>query len=176
MLDLVSAQENYVFDVSLVETDLNTYYNFNTKKEHQEKLTEKERSSIEGEYNYSQENLEILSDYFCDWPPYREKDLDNPAHLAENLTRTEKENLYINILQSIVNYINKNRDNIDQTVSLTGNSIESIIDELKKDNKEKYNFILRYIWRFSKELASFNPEKVENTYQEESKPSKNTYT
>lgn len=106
---------------------------------------------------YSEDALYALFDYFCDWGPVRESDINVAASdELSSISGGEREALFNECCERLAENLREqySMDASEETVAQLASVFAS--DET---NAGQYDFVLRHLWRYSKHLAGFDPEK-----------------
>jgi 5-methylcytosine-specific restriction protein B len=108
------------------------------------------------EEGYSKGALYALFDYFCDWGPVRESDIN--ASVSEELGSVsggEREALFNDCCDRLAENLWE-----QYSMSTDAETIGRVASILASDESVtgKYDFLIRYLWQFSKHLAEFDPE------------------
>jgi MoxR-like ATPase len=110
---------------------------------------------VDAEVNFESGYLEALFDFFCDWSPARESNINAQAGDAlDELTASEREELYHTACAGLAKGI---EEQVRQDTS--PGEIHSLARALHRESDSKYEFVLSTLWSVSKDLADFKPAK-----------------
>ncbi|WP_049936035.1 McrB family protein [Haloplanus natans] len=108
------------------------------------------------EEGYSEDAVYALFDYFCDWGPVRESDIN--VSVSEELASVsggEREALFNDCCDRLAENLRG-----QYSMGTDAESIARVASILASDKPVtgKYDFLLRHLWQFSKHLAEFDPK------------------
>jgi len=113
-----------------------------------------EETSVEA--GYSDDALYALFDFFCDWGPVRESDINASASdELSSMSGGEQEALFHDCCDRLAENLRE-----QYSIDTNADTIARLTAVLASDESEggEYDFLLRYLWRYSKHLAEFDPE------------------
>ena len=112
-------------------------------------------SSHDGSYTY--EALHALFDFFCDWGPARETDLNASASKElESVASGEREALFTHCCEVLAKTL---QEQFSRRVA--PDDVANLASLLSEDTLDagRHDFLLQYLWRYARHLNELDPEK-----------------
>lgn len=108
------------------------------------------------ESDYTDDAVYALFEYFCDWSLARKEDITNNASESlDSITSSEREALFTECCENLA-------ENLREQYSLQASQddVARLACLLGEDEPDlgQYDFILRYLWRYSSHLGELDPD------------------
>jgi 5-methylcytosine-specific restriction protein B len=110
--------------------------------------------------SYDDDALYALFDFFCDWGPARESDINaTPSEELDSIARGEREALFAHCCEVLAETLRE-----QYSLSVEAATVAQIAGSLSDGTPDSgcYDFLLQHLWKYARHLNELDPEENQN--------------